>query len=177
MKTNPKVIGRCLSWFSTFLIFENLTKVLGVVLNGSSFQFGFHPIWKPHGFQPKNQLENLANFQVACESYPTLVKTTSWANFSNSPKVKLVRNLNKLSVVCMVVRMSKTLYIGVDQFSIFSSSSIDVKYSQMLTQAIVACTMISSSATIYSSNSSSLLEELKSRCVKINSIDDKWNEP
>jgi hypothetical protein len=52
-----------------------------------------------------------------------------------------------------------------------------VKYSQMLTQAIVACTMISSSATIYSSNSSSLLEELKSRCVKINSIDDKWNEP
>ncbi len=47
----------------------------------------------------------------------------------------------------------------------------------MLTQAIVAYIMISSSAAISSSNSSSLLEELKSRCVKLISINGKWNEP
>ncbi len=32
-------------------------------------------------------------------------------------------------------------------------------------------------AAISSSNSSLSLEELKSRCVKINSINGKWNEP
>jgi hypothetical protein len=54
---------------------------------------------------------------------------------------------------------------------------MDVKYSQMLTQTIVAYTMISSLAAISSSNSSLLLEEFKSKCVKINSIDGKWIEP
>ncbi len=62
-------------------------------------------------------------------------------------------------------------------FPLSSSSSMDVKYSQMLTQTIVAYTMISSLAAISSSNSSLLLEEFKSKCVKINSIDGKWIEP
>jgi len=122
-------------------------------------------------------LENLVNFQAARENRPILIRTISWANFSKFPKMKLVRNLNKLGVVHMVVKMSHTLTSRLTNFSFFSSNSIFMKYSQMLTQAIIACTTIWSFTEISSSNSLSLLKELKSRCVKINSIDGKWNEP
>ncbi len=47
----------------------------------------------------------------------------------------------------------------------------------MLKQAIATCITIGSFATISSSNSSSILVELESQCNKINSINDKWNEP
>ncbi len=111
------------------------------------------------------------------ENHTTFVNTTSWTKISNFPKMKLVRNLNKLIVVHMVVKMSHTLTLGLTDFSFSSSNSIHVKYSQMLTQAIVTCTTIWSFTAISSSNSLSLLKELKSRCVKINSIDGTWNEP
>ncbi len=145
-------------------------KVLGVVLTrlwttGQVFKLVFI------------RFENLADFQATCENHPTLVKTTNWANFSNFPKMKLERNLNKLGVVLMVIKMSHTLTSRLTNFSFSSSNSIDVKYSQMLTQSTVTCTIIWSFTAISSSNSLSLLKELKSKCVKINSIDGKWNEP
>ncbi len=77
----------------------------------------------------------------------------------------------------MVIKMSHTLTTGLADFSFSSSNSIDVKYSQMLTQAIVACTAIWLFIAISSSNSLLLLKELKSIYVKINSKDGKWNDP
>jgi hypothetical protein len=38
-----------------------------------------------------------------------MVRTTSCANFSNFPKMKLVRDLNGLGVAHMVIKMSRTL--------------------------------------------------------------------
>jgi hypothetical protein len=46
-------------------------------------------------------------------------------NFQIFPKMKLVRNLNKLDVVHMVVKMSYTLTSRLTNFSLSSSSSID----------------------------------------------------
>ncbi len=103
-----------------------------------------------------------------------MVGTTSWTNFSNSPKVKLVRNLIKPSVACMI---SRTLTLGLTDCPLSSSNSADVKYSLMLTQVIATCTPIRWASAISSSNSLSLLEELESRCHKMNSIGGKWNEP
>ncbi len=121
-------------------------------------------IWFSYDLRTCNfQLENLANFQATCENRPTLVKTKSWADFSNFPKMKLVRNLNKLGVVHMAVKMSQTLTSGLINFSLSSSNFIDVKYSQMLTHAIVI--VIWSFIAISSSTSSLLLKELKSKCV------------
>jgi hypothetical protein len=87
-----------------------------------------------------------------------MVVTTSCTNSSNFPKVKLVKNFNKLGVTCMVVRMSCTLTLGLIDYPSFSSNFANVKYSQVLTQAIATCNAIQSFVTISSSNSLSLLE-------------------
>jgi len=144
-------MGKYPSWFSTF--FLKTLKVLGVVLTR---------LWTTNRVFNSVfiQFENLADFQATFKNHPTLVRTTSWANFSNFPKMKLERNLNKLGVVHMVVKMSHTLTSRLTDSSFSASSSIDVKYSQMLTQSIVTCTIIWSFITISSSNSSSLLKEL-----------------
>ncbi len=56
-----------------------------------------------------------------------MVGTTSCANFSNSPKVKLVRELNKPSVARMVTRMSCTLTLRLTNCPLFSFNLADVK--------------------------------------------------
>jgi hypothetical protein len=96
-----------------------------------------------------------------------MIGIASCGNFSNFPKVKLVKNLNKLGVVCMVTKMfhAPTTSKVIDcQFS--SSNLADVKYSQVLTQVIATCIAIRSSIAIFSSNSLSPLEEFESRCGK-----------
>ncbi len=103
-----------------------------------------------------------------------MVGTTSCTNSSNSPKVNLVRHLNKHVVACMI---SHTPSLGLIDCPFFSSNSADVKYSPMFTQVIVTCSTIQSSNAISSNNFSSLLEELESRCNKMNFIGGKWNEP
>jgi hypothetical protein len=78
-----------------------------------------------------------------------MAKTTSCANFSNSHKVKLVRDLNGLGVAHMIIRMSHTPTLGLIDFPLSSSNLVDVKYSQVLTQVIAACTAIWSSTEIF----------------------------
>jgi hypothetical protein len=71
-----------------------------------------------------------------------MARTTSCTNFSNFPKMKLVRDLNRLGVAHMVIRMSCTTTSGLTDCPLSSSNSVDVKYSQVLTQGIVAYTTI-----------------------------------
>ncbi len=62
--------------------------------------------------------------------------------YSNSIKLKLVKDLNKLDVTGMVVKTFHTPVLGSTDCPPPSSNSIGVKNSQVLTHAIVACTMM-----------------------------------
>jgi len=68
--------------------------------------------------------------------------TTKCANSSNSIKLKLVKDLNKLGMANKVVKTSYTPMLRSTDCPSPSSNSIDVKNSQVLTHAIVACTMM-----------------------------------
>ncbi len=71
-----------------------------------------------------------------------MVGTTSCTKFSNSPKLKLVKYLNKFNVAYLVVRMSYTTTLRLINCPFSSSNLANVKYSQVLTQAIVTCIAI-----------------------------------
>jgi len=71
-----------------------------------------------------------------------MVGTTSCTNFSNSPKLKLVKYLNKFNVAYMVVRMSYATTLRLINCPFSSSNLANVKYSQVLTQTIVICIAI-----------------------------------
>ncbi len=101
-------------------------------------------------------------------------KLCQFFTFSQSEIGELV---NKLGVARMVTRMFHTPTSGLIDYLFSSSNSVDVKYSQMLTQVIAICIAIWSSIAISSSNSLLTLEEFESRCGKMNLIDAKWNEP
>ncbi len=77
-----------------------------------------------------------------------MIGIANFANFSNSPKLKLVKNLNKLSVAHMVTRMFHALTSRLIDCPFFSSNSTNVKYSQVLTQVIATCIAIWSSIAI-----------------------------
>jgi hypothetical protein len=72
---------------------------------------------------------------------PIMVQTTSCDKISNSSIIKLVKVLNKHGMACMVVRMSHTPTLR-STYCLPSPNYAGVKYSQMLTQAITACSPI-----------------------------------
>ncbi len=71
-----------------------------------------------------------------------MVGTTSCANSSNSIKLKLVKDLNKLGVAHMVIKTSRTPMLRSTNCPPSSSNSVGVKNSQVLTHVIVAYTTI-----------------------------------
>jgi len=77
-----------------------------------------------------------------------MVGTTSCTNFSNSPKLKLMKYWNKSSVAYMVIRMSCTTTSRLINCPFSSSNLANVKYSQILTRTIVTCIAIWSSVGI-----------------------------
>jgi hypothetical protein len=80
-----------------------------------------------------------------------------------SKKIKIKIKMHfKCEMTCLVV--------GIKLFKIVDKTIL-------CSITIAACIAIQSCVTIISSNSLSLLEELKSRYDKTSSIDDKWNEP
>lgn len=118
-------------------------------------------------------LENVTCLSLSTFACPIMVETTSCGNFSNSPIIKLVKVLNKHGMACMVVRMSHTPTLR-STYCLPPSNYAGVKYSQMLTQAIITSSSIWSSAIILP-NRLLMLEELESRPIIINSIGHKWN--
>jgi len=68
-----------------------------------------------------------------------MIWTTSCTNSSNFSKRKLMKVLNKLSIVHMVTMMSYTFILGLTNCPPSFSNSIGVKYSQVLMYAIATC--------------------------------------
>jgi hypothetical protein len=99
-------------------------------------------------------------------AWTKMVGTTSCANFSNSVKVKSVKDLNKHSVARMVTKTYRTPILGSTNCPPTSFNFIGVKNSQVFTHVIAACTAIWCSV---SRNSLSLLWEVwvKTRCNKL----------
>jgi hypothetical protein len=75
-----------------------------------------------------------------------MARITSCIKFSNFPKVKLVRDFNGLDAV---LKMSHTPTLGLSNCPLSSSNTVDVKYSQVLTQVNATCTAICSSTAIF----------------------------
>ncbi len=176
-----KFLGDALFDFQLFWFLRTL-KVLGVVLTGlwtagQVFNLVFTKFENPTIFSLKTNLKILPIFKLFVSTAQHWLKPQVESIFRILPKWSWWETWTNLVWFARLLGCPTHFTSGLTNFPLSSSSSIDVKYSQMLTQVIVACTMISSSAAISSSNSPSLLEELKSRCVKINSIHDKWNEP
>jgi hypothetical protein len=90
-------------------------------------------------------------------AWPMMVGTTSNANSLNSIKLKLVKDLNKPS---MVIKTSHMPMLESTNCPPPSSNFIGVNNSQVLTHVIVACTAIWCSTSISSRSSLSLLRSL-----------------
>ncbi len=81
-------------------------------------------------------------------TWPMMVGIVSYANSSNSIKLKLVKDLKKLGMACMVIKTFCTPMLRSTNCAQPSSNCIGVKNSQVLTHAIVACTIIWCSTSI-----------------------------
>ncbi len=119
---------------------------------------------------PKMQCDSLVNF-----TWIIMIKTTSYANSSNSSIVKLVRVLNTSHVVHMVAKTSCTPILRLINCMFLPPTMLIWSIPKYWHKWLQLASQSKSFATIFSNNSLSLLGEFKLKLDKITCIGGKWN--